>query len=190
MNEIIERAKIGDTAAQTRIVDLYSDKIYNLGLHLLKNEHDAEDLLQETFIKVFENLETFEGRSNIYTWIYRVATNIALMKLRKGKKETLVDDFMENYDFPEAHHSPSENIFTPMIAILNNELKDQLNSALDRIPEIYRTVFILRDIEGLSTREAAESLGISENNVKVRLKRARSFLRDELCIYFENCKSA
>ena len=190
MNDVITLARQGNTEAQTRIVNDYSEKIYNLGLHMLKNEHDAEDLLQETFIKVFENLDNFEGRSSLYTWIYRIATNIALMKLRKVNRETLVDDFMENYDVPENHHSHTEKVVTPMITILNDELKNELNSALDRIPEIYKTVFILRDIEGFSTRETADIMKITENNVKIRLKRARSYLREELCNYFENCKSA
>ena len=190
MKETIELAKKGDISAQTAIVNEYSERIYNLGLHLLKNEHDAEDLLQETFIKVFENIKGFEGKSNLYTWIYRIATNLALMKMRKNKRETLVDDFMEDFDFPEVHHSGGEQLQQPMIAILNQELKNELQSALERIPEIYRTVFVLRDVEGLSTRETAKILSISENNVKVRLKRARTFLREELCNYFENCQPA
>ena len=191
MNNTIELAIQGNKAAQTAIVNDYSERIYNLGLHFLKNEQDAEDLLQETFIKVFENLDKFQGKSGLYTWIYRIATNIALMKLRKGKREILVDDFMENYDFPEVHrHAHSGEIPSPLIAILNDELKRELSAALERIPEKYKTVFILRDVENLSTREAAEVLSITENNVKVRLKRARTYLREELCNYFENCKSA
>jgi RNA polymerase sigma-70 factor (ECF subfamily) len=186
----LSAAIAGDRSAQSAIVHMYSERIYNLGLHLLKNGFDAEDLLQETFIKVFENLKNFEGKSNLYTWIYRIATNLALMKMRKGKNEMLVDDFIEKYDVPEERQSTGEVIPMPMYSILNKELKTELDTALDKLPDIYKTVFILRDIEGLSTREASKVLDITENNVKVRLKRARNYLRDELCTYFENCKSA
>jgi RNA polymerase sigma-70 factor (ECF subfamily) len=189
MQATIEAAIKGDVDAQTKIVDEYSERIFNLGLHLLKNEHDAEDMLQETFIKVFEHLPNFEGRANLYTWIYRIATNIALMKLRRGGRETLVDDFLEKYDYPEPLHMQN-SIPTPMGTVLDAELEAELKAALQRLPEIYRTVFMLRDIEGLSTRETAEAMEISENNVKIRLKRARAYLREELCTYFDNCQSA
>jgi DNA-directed RNA polymerase specialized sigma24 family protein len=96
MQATIEAAIKGDVDAQTKIVDEYSERIFNLGLHLLKNEHDAEDMLQETFIKVFEHLPNFEGRANLYTWIYRIATNIALMKLRRGEERPWSMTFWKN----------------------------------------------------------------------------------------------
>ena len=155
MNDVINLARKGNTKAQTQIVNEYSEKIYNLGLHMLKNEHDAEDLLQETFIKVFESLESFEGRSSLYTWIYRIATNIALMKLRKVNRETLVDDFMDNYDVPDSHHSHTEKVVTPMITILNEELK--------------RISFSREDVLGLQKFAKSFITILNANKIKARI---------------------
>ncbi len=151
----------------------------------MKNEEDAEDVLQETFIIMLNKLNTFEGKSSLYTWLYRVATNVALGKLRKKKN---IDD-SRSYDKIEF-----ENISSLEIADWPDHLSEEfdteefhkcLQRAMDELPDHYRAVFILRDLEGHSTRNTAKILEISEANVKVRLMRARLYLRDQLAYHLK-----
>ena len=185
--ELIGRLKAGDTEAFTELVDLYGDRVYNLARKILHNSLDAEDIVQETFSTVFQRIETFHEQSDLFTWIFRIATNFALIKLRKGKKEALVPDELEKYDDQRAASS-GPDLYYPDQSLLESELSGELSRGLDNIPEKYRTVFVLRDLENLSTAETAAILEISEANVKVRLRRARLSLRDQLCEYFDRCK--
>ncbi|HHM23707.1 MAG TPA: sigma-70 family RNA polymerase sigma factor [Bacteroidetes bacterium] len=184
---LVKRLKEKDPQAFTELVDLYGERVYNLALKILRNPDDAEDVFQETFTAVYEKIHTFNEQADLFTWIYRIATNFALMKIRQTKRETVTENELEVYEnqpeFPV--HLPGSY---PDQVVLDEELQQELNRALDRIPEIYRTVFVLRDLENLSTAETAEVLNITESNVKVRLRRARLFLRDELCRYFERCQ--
>ena len=182
---LIKKAKEGDKEALARLVSKYSERIYNLALRILRNKEDAEDILQETFLTVLEKMNTFDGRSNFFTWIYRIATNASLMKLRKKK---LV--FAELPDNPEMEDQLREQAFVdwsqdPSLNVQNNEIKKILNKTINELSEIYRTVFILRDIENLSIRETSNILDISEENVKIRLRRARLFLRNRIAQLFE-----
>lgn len=182
---LIERAKNGDKAAFAQLVNTYSDRIYNLALRILRKKEDAEDVLQETFLTVLEKLNTFDGRSSFFTWIYRIATNASLMRLRKKKVvfQELSDhsDFQENVEsrvFIDWTQDPAANVFT-------GEVKTKIDEAINKLSDIYRSVFVLRDIEGLSIKETSAILGITEENVKIRLRRARQFLRDYLSDYFD-----
>lgn len=180
---LVSRAKRGDQEAFTELVNRYSERIYNLGLRILKNTDDAADVLQETFVAAYEKLESFDGRSNFYTWIYRIATNFALMKLRKDKKTVLSDQDMEtHFDNPEKMQI-SEWQDVPLQEMLSEEFRRHLDEAVDQLPEIYKTVFVLRDLENMSIKQTSKVLGISESNVKIRLKRARVFLRENLAHY-------
>ncbi len=187
MNEqqLVERAKNGDRAALAKLVNKYSDRIYNLALRILRRKEDAEDVLQETFLTVIEKLNTFDGRSSFFTWIYRIATNAALMRLRKKKVV-----FQELNDDPDFQESIESRVFVdwsqdPSISVFDEEVRQKLNDAINKLSDIYRSVFVLRDIEGLSIKETSEILGITEENVKIRLRRARQFLRNYLSDYFE-----
>jgi len=182
---LVERAKNGDKAAFAQLVNTYSDRIYNLALRILRKKEDAEDVLQETFLTVLEKLNTFDGRSSFFTWIYRIATNASLMRLRKKKVvfQELSDhsDFQENVEsrvFIDWTQDPAANVFT-------GEVKTKIDEAINKLSDIYRSVFVLRDIEGLSIKETSAILGITEENVKIRLRRARQFLRDYLSDYFD-----
>ncbi len=182
---LVERAKQGDKAAFAQLVNTYSDRIYNLALRILRKKEDAEDVLQETFLTVLEKLNTFDGRSSFFTWIYRIATNASLMRLRKKKVvfQELNDhsDFQENVEsrvFIDWTQDPAANVFT-------GEVKSKIDEAINKLSDIYRSVFVLRDIEGLSIKETSAILGITEENVKIRLRRARQFLRDYLSDYFD-----
>jgi|Deesub1362B_J571_1020462.scaffolds.fasta_scaffold01781_4 RNA polymerase sigma-70 factor (ECF subfamily) len=184
---LVSRLKQKDPDAFAELVDRYGDRVYNLALKILHNPVDAEDVFQETFTAVFEKIDGFNEQADLFTWIYRIATNFALMKLRRSRREVVTEEDLESVDqageFPV--HTPG---VYPDQVVLDEELRRELFKALDRIPEIYRTVFILRDLENLSTAETAAVLNITESNVKVRLRRARLFLRDELCRYFERCE--
>jgi RNA polymerase sigma-70 factor (ECF subfamily) len=183
--QLVERAKQGDRAALSQLVNKYSERIYNLALRILRNREDAEDVLQETFITVIEKLNSFDGRSGFFTWVYRIATNASLMRLRKNKMV-----FQQLTDNPDFQESIESRVFIdwsedPSLNIYDQEVKKKLDEAINKLSDIYRSVFILRDIEGLSIKETSAILNITEENVKIRLRRARQFLRDYLSEYFE-----
>ncbi len=183
-NELVARAKEGDKKALSLLVQTYSERIYNLALKILRNREDAEDVLQESFLTVVEKIHTFDGRSSFFTWIYRVATNASLMKLRK--KRMIFTEFPDNPDLEKSFENLAFTDLSqdPSFNLDNKELKKILNKAIGALPEIYRAVFILRDLEYLSIRETSKILEISEENVKIRLRRARLFLRDKITEYY------
>mgnify|MGYP001816449958 FL=1 len=181
----LDALRDGDRAEFARIVEQYSPMIYRLGLKMLNNPQDAEDILQETFIKAYRHIHKFDGRSSVSTWLYRIATNEALMSLRKKRPDTI------SFDMPSIYESePQEPLqivdwcCLPEDEYLTAEGRLRLDQAAERLPESLRIVFILRDIEGLSTRETAEVLNISEMAVKTRLSRARLRLREDLTNYY------
>ena len=185
VDQLVAQTKAGNREAFTELVEMFSERIYNLGLRILKNSDDAADVLQETFLAVYEKIDSFDGRSNFFTWLYRIATNFALMKLRKGKRTVYTDqDMEEHYDNPDKIQIHEWQDF-PLRDMLNEEFRKHLDLAVDRLPEIYRSVFLLRDVENLSIKEASKILGITESNVKIRLKRARVYLREDLATYME-----
>jgi RNA polymerase sigma-70 factor, ECF subfamily len=181
----LEALKAGDRAAFAALVEAYSAPIYRLGLRMLNSEPDAEDVLQNTFLKAFEHIGEFEGRSSLATWLYRVAANEALMLLRRKRPEVNIDDF-EN-DEEDSELSPS--IFVdwgslPEDELLSTEGKQALDRSIANLPETLRVVFVLRDIDGLSIKETADVLKLTETNVKTRLLRARLQLREQLSAYY------
>lgn len=183
--ELIQAARAGDSRAQMQLVKMYSGRIFNLGLRMLRNREDAEDLLQETFITAFKKLDTFKEKSSFYTWAYRIAVNIALGKLREQSKMKVAYSIQEP-DFENLHGlSISDWPVHIETKISDEEFRTALDATLDDLPEKYRSVFVLRDLEGLSTEAAAKMLDLTESNVKVRLMRARLFLRDRLNAYFK-----
>ena len=181
----LEALRDGDKAEFALLVEEYSPMIYRLGLKMLNNPQDAEDILQETFIKAYKHISKFDGRSSVSTWLYRIATNEALMSLRKKRPNTV------SFDMPSTYESePQEPLqivdwcCLPEEEYLSAEGRLRLDEAAGRLPESLRIVFVLRDIEGLSTRETAEVLDISEMAVKTRLSRARLRLREDLSRYY------
>ncbi len=184
-SELIRRAKEGDADAMSILVDMHSARIYSLASRLMDNREDAEDVLQETFMIMLKKLDTFSERSSLYTWLYRIATNVALGKLRQKK---YVDNYISVHD-PEFEHVRGFDIkdWPDHLEekIDEKEFRDCLAKAMALLPENYKDVFVLRDLENLSTRETAKLLNISEANTKVRLMRARLFLRDQLANHFK-----
>ncbi len=172
-------------------MERHSSTVYNLALRLMKDPQEAEEVLQETFINAFRALPRFEGRSQLGTWLYRIAYNAALMRLRKRRAPTeSLDSHVTTEDGEQLPRQFVDWGAGPAESLLNQELHTVLVAALETLPETLRSVFLLRDIEGLSTSETAASLGLTEANTKVRLHRARLALRERLSGYFAGGKEA
>lgn len=184
----IQALQAGDREEFTRVMDTYSEMIYRLGLKMLRNPQDAEDVLQETFLKAYHHLEDFQGKSKISTWLYSIATNEALMRLREknGKQvQVSLSETQERDDGQEtARFQFVDWCCLPEKELMSTEAMEYLDRAVEQLSESNRIVFLLRDIEGLSTQEAAEVLEISEGAVKTRLSRARLRLREILSGYY------
>ncbi len=178
--KIVAQAQQGDRNAFAILVNEYKDRIYHLGLRLTGKEQDAEDILQETFIAMLQNINKFKGNSAFYTWLYRIAVNNGLKKL-KSKANSYTHVSLNDPDV-EQTHSEHLNVWPEFDFkdISNKKFRRELDKALLELPEKYRTVFILRDLHGTSTSETARILDISESNTKVRLMRARNFLKEKL----------
>jgi RNA polymerase sigma-70 factor, ECF subfamily len=183
--ELIENAQKGDRKAQTQLVIRYEKKVFNLALRMMRDKEDAEDVMQETFLTALRKLHTFEGRSQFFTWLYRITMNISLQKLRDRNKGnamvSLSDPDIESIHGQHLSEWPSFN----RKLMSNEEFRTLLDQAIRKLPAIYRSVFILRDLEGLSTIETEKLLDLTESNVKVRLMRARYYLRQNLQKYFK-----
>jgi len=183
---LVAKAREGDSGAFNELVTRYSRKIYRLAKHITQNDEDAEDVLQETFLKAFEHLSGFQGQSKFYTWIVRIAVNESLMKLRKRKSDRSVplDEPLDTGEDTVVREIAvwDEN---PEQKYSREELGQILDEAVEGLKPVFRTVFVLRDIEELSTEETAEALGISIPAVKSRLLRARLQLREKLSRFFK-----
>ena len=183
---LVAQAKAGDQNAFAELVQKYERKIYRLAKNITRNDEDAEDVLQDAFLKAYTHLDNFKGDSKFYTWIVRIAVNEALMRLRKRKtdrtvpldepvelgEETVQREIAVWEDNPEQQYS-------------QEEWRRILDEAVESLKPDFRTVFVLRDIEELSTEETAETLGISVPAVKSRLLRARLALRERLTRQFK-----
>ncbi|HEX7975678.1 MAG TPA: sigma-70 family RNA polymerase sigma factor [Anaerolineales bacterium] len=180
----LDALRAGDRTEFARLVEAYSGVIYRLAIKMLDNPQDAEDVLQETFIKAYRHLSGFDGRSSLSTWLYRIATNEALMMLRR-RKDNLVS--IDEPSGPDEDQEPRQIIdwcCLPEEELLSAEARTYLDQAIDNLPPSLRVVFLLRDIEGLSTQETGEVLNLSETAVKTRLSRARLRLRELLSSYY------
>lgn len=180
----VEMLRAGDKEACAVCVREHSTNVYNLALKLTGDPVAAEDVLQETFLSAFKSIAHFEAKSQLSTWLYRIAYNAALMRLRKRKVETVsLDEPVEDDEGvpqPRDFADWSEN---PERVVLDAEMRRVMNEAVDTLSETLRSVFVLRDVNGLSTAQAAQVLGLSEEAVKSRLLRARLALREKLSAY-------
>ncbi len=183
--ELVQRAQAGDLDAFEVLTNRYEQRVYSLALQMLRQQQDAEDVTQQTFLSALENLNGFRGEASFSTWLLRIAAHAALKIIRKRKGLETVS--------LEATTEPSDNAETiphpeyiadwrqsPEELVHRNEIQRLLDEALARLDEKHRLVFLLRDVEGLSVKETAEALGLSEANTKVRLLRARLQLREIL----------
>ena len=184
--QLIDLARQGDFDAFAALVTSSQGKIYNHLLRMVGNPEDARDLLQESYLSAFRNLKSFQGGSAFSTWLYRIATNHALMKLRRKNPETVgLDEIAVPTHEELKQRTITDWALDPNQAMLRKEVRQVLDRAIQSLPPTYRSVALLRDVEDLSTAETAEVLGISEGAVKTRLHRARLALREKLSEYFE-----
>jgi RNA polymerase sigma-70 factor, ECF subfamily len=183
---LVARTREGDPKAFTDLVRRYEGKIFRLAQHITQNREDAEDVLQETFLKAYEHLDQFQGNSKFYTWIVRIAVNQALMKLRKRRsdKTVSIDESIDTGEDTVAREIAAWDP-SPEERYSREELQAILTAAIESLATPYRAVFVLRDMEELSTEETAEALDLSIPAVKSRLLRARLQLRDKLTRYFK-----
>jgi RNA polymerase sigma-70 factor (ECF subfamily) len=183
---LVQAAKKGDVGAFGELVKRYDRNVFRIALHITQNREDAEDVVQDAFLKAYENLEQFQGQSKFYTWLVRIAVNEALMKLRRRRPERMVsldqDVQTEEDSMPREVADWSPN---PEQLYNQAELRDILGKTIQGLPPSFRTVFVLRDVEGLSTEETAQALELSVPAVKSRLLRARLQLRERLNRYFK-----
>ncbi len=186
---LVQAAKRGDVAAFEQLVKRYDRNIFRIAQHITQNREDAEDVVQDAFLKAYENLEQFQGNSKFYTWLLWIAVNESLMKLRRRRSNRTVsldEDIQTEEDtMPREVADWSPN---PEQLYKQGELKDILRKTVQGLPASFRTVFVLRDVEGLSTEETAEALDLSIPAVKSRLLRARLQLRKRLNKYFRKPK--
>ena len=174
-----------DAAAFRQLVETYSPRVYNLALKMLGDPDQAEDILQETFVNAYRAIDRFEGRSHISTWLYRIAHNAVLMRLRQEKTRPDLQSLEDDVDLDTlAVAGRWEDV--PERRLLQAELLQKMDEALASLSESLRAVFVLRDIDGLSTAQTAEVLNLSETAVKSRLHRARLALREQLAPYLQD----
>ena len=183
---LVARARVGDTTAFSQLITRYEGKIFRLAMNITQNREDAEDVLQEAFIKAYQHLDQFQGNSRFYTWAVRIAVNQALMKLRKRRNDRSVslDEQIDTGEDMVAREIAAWDP-DPEEQFEQEELHGILTEAIDTLEPIYKTVFTLRDVDGLSTEETAEALDLSIPAVKSRLLRARLQLRDKLTRFFK-----
>lgn len=186
--QLLARIRAGDKAACAICIEQHSPQVYRLALRLMQNEADAEDVMQETFLSAFQAIDNFEGRSTISTWLFRIAYNAAMSRLRRPVlSDTSVDDTLDSSE--EGALLPTQFFdwcCLPEEDFRMAEVQSQLEQAMRQLSPTLRSVFVLRELEGLSVQEAADALDVSQDVVKTRLHRARLFLREQLSTYFQD----
>ena len=186
--ELVSRLKRGDEEALAGLLRRYQGKVYRLAMNMTRNPQDAEEVTQDVFLAVYRKIGDFDGRAAFSTWLYRVASNAALMKLRGRRREPHFSVEEEGPTFaPDGHHARPVADWSelPEDQLLSAERRRVLAQAIEALPPDYRGVVVLRDIEGLSNQEVAEIVGATVLAVKSRLHRARLALRERLAAHFE-----
>jgi RNA polymerase sigma-70 factor (ECF subfamily) len=187
--ELVQAINAGRTDRFAELVNRYEKKLYNFGLRMCGSVQDAEDMVQDTFLNVFKYLGSFRYETKLRNWIYRIATSACIKRRRRSKfapdRELSLDEFMPGDGDGVPREIPDwANV--PLEQLLDEELAKTVKTGIDSLPDKYRMILLLRDIEGFSTAEAAQILDLTESNVKVRLHRARLYLRDRLKDYFDH----
>ena len=182
---LLERIRAGEKTACAECIEIHSPGIYRLALRLMRHEAEAEEVVQETFLSAFKGIERFDGRSDLRTWLFRIAYNAAMMRLRRARPEEVsVEEAAE----PEEGALVPQALFSwkdlPEEELEKAEVREELERAIRELPEKLRAVFVMRDLENISTGDTASALGVSEDVVKTRLHRARLWLRERLAGYF------
>ena len=189
---LLESLRKGDLGAVDELLRLYQGKIFTLAMSILKNESDAEEAAQDVFMTVIRKADMFRGNSAFYSWIYRICVNTCLMRLRgKRRNETVsIEEFMPMFTDEGMHASPMDDWSKEVERdALNEELGRMIRKYTAELPEKYRVVFVLSDVEGLPNEETAKILGLTVPAIKSRLHRARLCLREQLSRYLREGKA-
>lgn len=183
---LVKRLKAGDEAALEQAFNLYSGKLYNVALRILKDQSDAEEVIQDVFMTAFRKADSFQGNSQFSTWLYRLTVNAALGRIRRGKKNQQVEyaEFLPKFQ-DDGHHAVRPVVDwsdTLDEQYSKTETQELIAKALDQLKPLDKTVIVLSDLEGLSDKEIADATGLTVSAVKTRLHRARLFLRGKLAV--------
>jgi RNA polymerase sigma-70 factor (ECF subfamily) len=175
--EVVSRVRAGETALFEVIMRRYNQRLFRVTRSILGNDGEAEDVTQEAYVRAYMHLDQFEGRAQFSTWLTKIAVHEALARLRA--RHRFIDINAQSGSVEDGMNLESKDP-SPEQEVLNHTMRIVLETAVDRLPETYRSVFMLREVEGMSTAETAECLDLSEEAVKVRLHRARSLLRKHI----------
>ncbi|NCC15576.1 MAG: sigma-70 family RNA polymerase sigma factor [Clostridia bacterium] len=180
-NSLISRAKQGDMAAFEELILQHEKTVYNVALRMMNHSEDARDISQEVLIKAFRNIANFDERSSFSTWLYRITVNTCIdeMRKRKGKQSLSLDNELED-DEGTWKREIADDGDTPEESLMRKEEKSELLMALETISQDYKTVFILRDMRGLTYEEIADITGLALGTVKSRISRARNYIKQEI----------
>jgi RNA polymerase sigma-70 factor, ECF subfamily len=183
---LLERIRAGERSACEDCIRLHATGVYRFALRLTRNEAEAEDVVQDTFLNAFRGIHSFEGRASLRTWLFRIAYNAAMMRMRKRHPEVIsieeATDPAEGLPLPEAFFDWSS---LPEAELEKAEVREEMERAISKLPSKLREVFVMRELEELSTEETARVLEITQETVKTRLHRARMWLRERLTSYFD-----
>jgi len=174
--EIVVKILSGETRLYEKLMRKYNQQLYRVSMSIINDDKEAEDIMQTAYLNAFRQLHNFEQRSSFATWLTRILINESL--LHKKRKQKLEQTLMENN-----YTDHDDN--TPLDGLMNKELKLLLERAVNTLPEKYKLVFVMREVQGMSTNETMEALNIGESNVKIRLNRAKDMLRAELNSYWQ-----
>jgi RNA polymerase sigma-70 factor, ECF subfamily len=177
-SDVVSLVRAGETGLYEMLMRRYNQRLFRVIRSVVTNDTEAEDILQEAWVRAYEHLDQFEGRSSFSTWVTRIAFYEALARTRKSKRSTPLEN-PQGEIMPEVNHRQTTSE-TPETQAMRGQLGKVLQAAVDALPETYRSVFVLREVEQLSTSETAECLELSEEAVKTRLHRSRAMLRREL----------
>ena len=187
-SELVEAFRAKDQGAYIELVERYTEKAHNLAVRITRSREDAEEILQDVFITVFNKIDSFKGESAFSSWLYRVTVNTAFMKLRKRKKHASVelDESIPSTNGWTMDRSDSCDI---NYMTSRHQLRHELEEAISKLPDEYKLIFVLRDVDGLSNQEVGEVLSLSVPAVKSRLHRSRSMLRKRLMSFYRDYRS-
>jgi RNA polymerase sigma-70 factor (ECF subfamily) len=178
--EVVARVLAGDTAMFEILMRRYNQRLYRTARAILRNDGEAEDVMQDAYVRAYQHLDQFAGRAKFSTWLTRIAVHEALARQRRARRYEELAPATEQQGDPMDQFASSAP--TPEQQAGHSELRTLLEQAVEKLPDTYRAAFILRDVEQMSAAEAAEVLDISENNMKIRLHRARAMLRKRLYV--------
>jgi RNA polymerase sigma-70 factor (ECF subfamily) len=180
--QLVARLRVGDGASYEQLVRTYGGRLLAVARRLVRNEEDARDCVQEAFLQAFRNIEKFEQRASLGSWLHRIVTNAALMKLRARARrpEASIEDLLPQFDADGQRAAPEAELAVSLELLERREVREAVRRSIDQLPDGYRNVLLIRDIEGYDTAETAALLGLTPGAVKTRLHRARTALKSLL----------